>query len=204
MGEPEHRETSEPDGGVTSRDDASPTPMLTTLDSATYHMAIWETPPLYLCLLPDPETSFASPSREALVSHLASAHGVTATPTPLAADFEASNPVLMRMFMPPEPTYAIDHKDDALLYRCLVCERQGQEHHATDIDLFTQHMAQRHGGQMIEETDGPEAEPQEETHAGEPAPVPGEPTPTPPPGPQGPPPGDPPDHPGPDTEPVPA
>jgi hypothetical protein len=52
---------------------------------------------------------------------------------------------------PFDPTYRIEPVG-ALpsAYVCLLCEGAGSEHHATDVDLFTLHMQQRHDGRMID------------------------------------------------------
>jgi hypothetical protein len=51
-----------------------------------------------------------------------------------------------------DPTYRMDTAEDGTpVYVCLVCAGQGSEHHATDMELFTLHMQQRHDGRMVNE-----------------------------------------------------
>lgn len=66
----------------------------------------------------------------------------------------------------PEPTYRVETQDDgSQLFTCLWCEAEGREHVATDAELFTQHMAQRHDGTML-----PAPAPTGDRAAGSPAP----------------------------------
>jgi hypothetical protein len=90
--------------------------------------------------------------------------------------------------MPDATYYKTTDATGKELFHCLYCARAGQEHHAADPELFTNHMAQRHDGRMVE---GPKPE------APAPAPAEGEgedaQSPAPPPAP----------HPAPEPEPVP-
>jgi hypothetical protein len=65
--------------------------------------------------------------------------------------------------MPDATYYTTTDSTGKELLHCLYCARAGQEHHAADPELFTNHMAQRHDGRMVE---GPKPE--------EPAPAPAE------------------------------
>jgi len=55
----------------------------------------------------------------------------------------------------PTPTYRVEKDDDATYYTCLVTDAGRPDgicgHEATDLDLFTQHMNQRHAGTMVAE-----------------------------------------------------
>jgi hypothetical protein len=54
-----------------------------------------------------------------------------------------------------EPTYRLEKDDDQTQYTCLIPHAGKPDdicgHQATDLDLFTQHMMQRHAGVMIPE-----------------------------------------------------
>jgi hypothetical protein len=112
-----------------------------------YHISLWDEPVTYLCLpcnasgmtLPDVET------------HLTSTHGLTPTPTPLAADYaDNQSPLRSLRVAVNDPTYYTQPGPDGMLrYYCLVCERAGVEHWSSDFVLFSQHQEQRHGGQLI-------------------------------------------------------
>jgi hypothetical protein len=55
----------------------------------------------------------------------------------------------------PTPTYRVEKEEDVTLYTCLVGDAGRPDgicgHEASDLDLFTQHMAQRHAGLMVVE-----------------------------------------------------
>lgn len=71
--------------------------------------------------------------------------------------------------MPPSPTYYVTKDtNDQDIYNCLYCEQSGAEHHATDLELFTKHMEQRHDGRMLE---GPEEAARAGEAEDEPAPM---------------------------------
>lgn len=58
------------------------------------------------------------------------------------------------------PTYYMTQTPEgADVLHCLYCEEAGSEHHATDPQLFAQHMAQRHDGRLAPGT-APEGEPE--------------------------------------------
>jgi hypothetical protein len=54
-----------------------------------------------------------------------------------------------------DPTYRVDKDDETTTYTCLIPDAGKPDalcgHQATDLDLFTQHMMQRHAGVMIPE-----------------------------------------------------
>lgn len=53
----------------------------------------------------------------------------------------------------PAPTYYVQAGPDGKpLYYCLYCEQQGTGHWASDFELFTFHMQQRHDGRLTEAT----------------------------------------------------
>jgi hypothetical protein len=56
-------------------------------ETPNYHIRLWPEPPgppTYLCLVP--ECGFEDATEAAVQVHVTSAHGLTAVPTPLAAD----------------------------------------------------------------------------------------------------------------------
>lgn len=54
----------------------------------------------------------------------------------------------------PTPTYWTETSaDGTLVYHCVACKTQGQEHHSSDEALFLAHMEQRHDGRMEEDVE---------------------------------------------------
>jgi hypothetical protein len=60
---------------------------------------------------------------------------------------------------PTPPTYRETAAEGRTTYVCLYCEEMASEHHATDLALFTLHMAQAHDGRMVKEEAPPEETP---------------------------------------------
>jgi hypothetical protein len=150
------------------------TSVATEPTNPTYHISLWDDPPLYVCQVCVPQPA-EKMSLDAVLEHVPLMHGVPAVPTLLAA-----NPPLLAYGlltipegdpdMPPTPTYRLDRDDTGTMrYVCLYCEQAGTEHCATDLDLFTQHMQQRHDGRMLEDTEASTAKTQEDhPHGGPP------------------------------------
>jgi len=124
------------------------TPVPQDMTIPTYHMAIWEAPPRYICL----PCNYSDPSYDLLVTHLSTVHSLAPVPSVLVADLLGGGTMtqlVSKEFLMAEPTYRTEETPDGTKYLCVLCERAGTGHWSYDKDLFAQHQAQRHNGAMI-------------------------------------------------------
>jgi hypothetical protein len=131
-----------------------------TLLPENLHVAIWDTPPSYLCL----PCNYKDPDYPTLVTHLQTVHGLEPVLTIFARDIlsgQAATFGLAEAFHMSEPTYRTEETQDGTKYICLWCERAGSGHWSYDKALFVSHLEQRHDGRLVQD------KPQEQAGEGE-------------------------------------